>query len=295
MVWPFVLSCLLFVTTARTSETQPNTGSWQVLQTVTEHDQWLTAVWPQRGGSWFAGGKNLLLSGRDGSAKATVMPGTVIYRFGEDSTGRVIAVGLRAMIWEQEGDGLRLVHQSASPPRRGRAEYGDLLYGIGYLDPTSAGTLIAYGPNDLIAYRLPSGTWETKRDPSVAEWAQTGPPKVGLPSGCHRLFWHWLARDQAFLLCRDGGSYVLSNGVPEAAGNLPSACKNDVYAVARDQGDLYAACGPDQKLWVHQAGKRAWERVPGAPTSVRGLAARDGCLMLVTEHQVWRRCGANCN
>ena len=55
------------------------------------------------------------------------MPDAVIYRFGEDSTGRVIAVGLRATIWEQEGDGLRLVHQSTSPPRRGRAGYGDLL------------------------------------------------------------------------------------------------------------------------------------------------------------------------
>jgi len=166
-------------------------------------------------------------------------------------------------------------------------------YGLGYLDPTSAGTLIAYGPNDLIAYRSTSGAWETKRDPSLASWAQTGPPKVDVPFGCQRLFWHWLARDRAFLLCRDGGAFVVSSGVPEATGQLPSACKNDVYAVAQNQNDLFVACGAGQKLWVRQVGHPEWNRVSGAPGGIRALAAKDGCLMLVTEHQVWRRCRAN--
>ena len=223
------------------------------------------------------------------------MPGAVIYRFGEDSTGRLIAVGLRAMVWEQDGDGLRLVYQSNSSPSRGRAAYNDLLYGIGYFDPTSAGTLIAYGPNDLIAYRLPSGAWETKRDASLASWAQTGPPKADVPSGCQRLYWHWLSRDQAFELCRDGRSYLVSKGVPEEAGRLPSSCKQNVYAIAQDQDDLFLACGPSQKIWIRQAGHAKWAAVPGAPAGVRALAAKDGCLMLVTEHQVWRRCRATGN
>ena len=31
------------------------------------------------------------------------------------------------------------------------------------------------------------------RDPSLASWAQTGPPKVDVPFGCQRPFWHWLS------------------------------------------------------------------------------------------------------
>ncbi len=294
MVRAFALSCLL-AAALRTPGTRHDAESWQVLHTVTGHDQWLTAVWARQGGAWFAGGKNVLLSGRDSSVKETATPGAVVYRFGEDSTGRVIAVGLRAMVWEQDGDGLRLVYQSNSPPSRGRAAYNDLLYGIGYLDPTSAGTLIAYGPNDLIAYRSPSGAWETKRDRSLASWAQTGPPKGDIPSGCQRLYWHWLSRDQAFELCRDGRSYLVSKGVPEEAGRLPSSCKQSVYAIAQDHDDLFVACGPTQKIWLRQAGHPKWDAVPGAPAGVRALAAKDGCLMVATEHQVWRWCRATGN
>ena len=195
-------------------------------------------------------------------------------------------------MWELDGDDMRLVHESTSAPRPGRAGYGDILNGVGYLDPSSAETLMAYGPNDLIAYRTPGGAWETKRDSSLATRAQIGPPDVHLPAKCQRLFWRWLARDQGFLACQNGDSYLMSGGAPQPTGRLPSACRTELYAIARDEGQIFASCGDRQTLWVGTLASRTWTRVEGAPRGVRGVAARDGCLMAVTERQVWRRCSS---
>ena len=293
MIHSIALSGIVLAAMAQPPDRADSTGAWRMLHTVAGPDQWLTAAWLGEGGAWFAGGKNILLTGRDESAKETAVPRTVVYRFGEDSSGRVVAVGLRAMVWEQDGDGFRLVHQSPSPPRKGRASYGELLYGIGYLDPSSAETLIAYGPNDLIAYRLASGAWETKRDSTLASWALIGPPKPALPRGCDRLYWHWLSRKEAFLSCDDGRSYLVSNDQFEAAGRLPAACKDDVSAVARDKTALYLSCGSHPSLWVHKMGQPPWDRVQGAPSGIRSVVAKDGCVLLVTDNQVWRRCGVN--
>jgi hypothetical protein len=284
------LACIISAATRAAPAGQAAPGPWEILFTASGRDQWLTAVWPRRDGAWIAGGKNVLVSGKDDAAKVTAIPGTVVYRFGEDSTGRVVAVGLRAMIWEQEGEGFRLVHQSHSPLPKGRAAYGDLLYGIGHLDPSSTDTLMAFGPSDLIAYRLPDGTWETKRDPALASWAQTGPPKATLPPGCQRLYWHWLERNEAFLLCHDSRAFLVSNDVPRAAGRLPAACKDDVYAVSRDQNDLYLSCGSSQKLWRQRGYQPSWTQVQGAPSGVRDMVVKEGCLTLVTGRQVWRQC-----
>jgi len=267
-----------------------NRGTWQLLYTVTGKDQWLTAVWPRKDGAWFAGGKNVLVVGKDDTAKAREVPQTVLYKFGEDSAMRVIAVGSGARVWEQDGDDLRLVHESTSAPRSGRAGYGDILYGVGYLDPSSAETLMAYGPNDLIAYRPPGGAWDTKRDSSLASRAQIGPSDVHFPAKCHRLSWRWLARDQGFLACQNGDSYLVSGGVSQPMGRLPSACRTELYALVRDEGQIFTSCGNAQTLWVARLASRSWSSVEGAPRGVRGLGARDGCLMAVTERKVWRRC-----
>jgi hypothetical protein len=290
---PVVALSLAIVATVGGSDAgKDNSGPWQALYTVVGHDQWLTAVWSRRDGAWFAGGKNVIVSRTEGVAKATEIPrGTVVYRFGEDSAGRVFAVGLPGMVWEREAEGFRIVLQSRPPARKGKAAYQDLLYGIGYLDPASGTTLMAYGPNDLIAYRLPTGTWETKRDKALASFALTGPPKVSLPEGCQRLHWRWLARNEAFLLCHDSRVFLVSNQVASAASRLPAACKDDVYAVSRDGTDLYASCGPKQQLWLHRVDERSWALVQGAPSGVRDVVARDGCVVLVTERRVWRRCG----
>ena len=287
----FSLALLVFAA-APVLPAKANIGTWQLLYTVTGRDQWLTAVWPRKEGAWFAGGKNVLVVGKDDTAKVREVPQTVLYKFGEDSAMRVIAVGSGARVWEQDGDDLRLVHETTSAPRSGRAAYGDILYGIGYLDPSSAETLMAYGPNDLIAYRAPRGPWETKRDSSLATRAQIGPPDVHLPPKCQRLSWRWFTRDQGFLACQNGDSYLMSGGVPQPTGRLPSACRTELYALARDAEHIFASCGNGQTLWVGTLASRSWTSVEGAPRGGRGLAVGNGCLMAVTERKVWRRCAS---
>src|SRR3569832_2265657 len=176
---PFALSLLVFAATPMLLVIA-NPGTWQLLYTVTRPDQWLTAVWSRKDGTWYAGGKNVLVVGKDASAKVTGLPQAVLYKFGEDSALRVGAVGSGQRIWEQDGDGLRLVHEKASP-LSGRASYGDILYGVGYLDPTSAETLMAYGPNDLFGFRGPKNTKKTKRKTTQTRRAQMGPSDIHLP------------------------------------------------------------------------------------------------------------------
>src|SRR3569623_65013 len=283
----FALSLLVFAA-APTLPAKANPGTWQLLYTVTRPDQWLTAVWSRKDGTWYAGGKNVLVVGKDASVKTTDLPQAVLYKFGEDSAMRVVAVGSGQRIWEQDGDGLRLVHEKAST-LTGRASYGDILYGVGYLDPASAETLIAYGPNDLIGFRGAGGAWETKRDSSLSRRAQMGPPDIHLPAKCQRLTWRWLARDQGFLACHNGDSYFFGGGTMAAAGRLQDACRTDMNAISRDGEDIYASCGTGQTVLATTVASRSWTRVEGAPAGVRGLGARDGCLMAVTDRNVWRR------
>jgi hypothetical protein len=150
-------------------------GRWELLYTVPTRAQWLASVWLGDDGTWFAGGKGLLVSGRDKKAQTTDLPGDVVYAFGEDASGRVVAVGLRASVWERDGGSFRRVHGTSAPAPRGKAAYRDLLYGIGYLDPSAPDRLLAYGPNDLIVSRDgPNSGWQPTRDAALASRTLVG-------------------------------------------------------------------------------------------------------------------------
>src|SRR3569623_1755108 len=89
---PLALSLLVFAA-APTMPAKANPGTWQLLYTVTRPDQWLTAVWSRKDGTWYAGGKNELVECKDSSVKTTDLPQAVLYKCGEVSVMRVVAVG----------------------------------------------------------------------------------------------------------------------------------------------------------------------------------------------------------
>jgi hypothetical protein len=216
--------------------------------------------------------------------------GFVVYAFGEDASGKVIAVGSRQGIWEESDGRFIEVHARPGPPLAGRPGHGDILHGIGYLDPVHPGQLVAYGSLHLAFWRDANRRWQVADNDQLAQRGTLGPQLVP-PGGCHPSGWHWLSSQEGFLDCHEGQGYLYVGTTSTPLGPLPAACRKLLGAVDRNGADLFLVCGAGDKIWRRTEGESSWSRLPGV-SGVRALSARGSCLVVATERAVLRRCPA---
>jgi len=211
-----------------------------------------------------------------------------VYAFGEDASGRVVAVGSRQGIWEEKNDGFVRVHERPGPPRKGRAAHGDVLQGLGYLDPERPDRFVAYGSLHLAIWRDPKTPWQVSDDDHLAKRGSLGPePKP--PAGCHAAGWWWLSRTDGLLSCHEGAAYLYTGTTVTSVGRLPESCLRATVAVARDGRELVVACGEKARIWRKEVGGSGWYEVRGV-SDVHALHARKGCLLVLAGRTVLRQC-----
>ena len=265
-----------------------STGAWVKLYSVPARGEWLTSVWQKGDRSWLAGGKDLIVSGNAEGIRTRDISGFVVYAFGEDSSGGVVAVGSRQAIWQERGDELIRVHERLGPPLKGRAAYGDILEGLGYLDPSNPDRFVAYGSLHLALTRDSNKAWQVSDDDGLARRGSLG-PVLNPPKGCHTAGWHWLTRTDGFLSCHEGQAYVYSGTDVKPVGRLPKPCLSATVAAARDGHTVFVACGEKARLWRREGDASTWSEILGV-SDVRALNARDGCLLVAAGRSVLRQC-----
>jgi len=286
MIAPVVLvACALGLTPPA-----PSVGpvTWQTLYETPGKSQWLAAVWLKADGSWRAGGKGLIVSG-DGAVVRTIpIEGFVVYAFGEDKAGQVVAVGSRQGVWEDRGRVFERVHQRPGPPRSGRAAHKDVLQGVGYLDPQRPDRLVAYGSLHLTVSKEPNQAWRDDEDDDLARRGSLG-PEFPPPAGCHPAGWHWLGSNDGILDCHEGMAYLYSGPTPKSLGRLPHACGTSMRAAVRDDSDVFVVCGENAQIWRQTLAEKKWIPIAGV-TGVQALQARGGCLLVATTRSILRQC-----
>lgn len=266
----------------------PAPNGWEKLYEANGKDQWFTAVWLKADGSWRAGGKDLIVSGDPAGVRTMAIDGFVVYAFGEDKAGDVVAVGSRQAVWEERGKAFERVHERPGPSRTGRAAHRDVLEGIGYLDPGRPERLVAYGSLHLTVSKEPNKPWRGDEDDKLAQRGSLGPePKP--PAGCHPAGWHWTDSKDGILDCHEGTAYLYNGPTPTPLGRLPRQCGRAMAAAVRDGPSVLVACGEKAQIWRKTTGEEAWSPVPGV-TDVRALQARRGCLLVATTRVILRRC-----
>jgi hypothetical protein len=266
----------------------PAPSQWERLYEASGKDQWFAAVWLKADGSWRAGGRDLIVSGDRTGVRTTPIDGFVVYAFGEDTSGDVVAVGSRQAVWEERGKMFERVHERPGPPRTGRAAHNDVLEGVRYLDPGRPERLVAYGSLHLTVSKEPNKPWRADEDDNLAQRGSLGPePKP--PAGCHPAGWHWTDSNDGILDCHEGTAYLYSGPTPTSLARLPRPCGTSMRAV-RDGSSVVVACGEKAQIWRKATGeKAAWSLVPGV-TDVQALQARGGCLLVATTRTIMRRC-----
>lgn len=262
---------------------------WEKLYEASGKDQWFTAAWLKADGGWRAGGKNLIVAGDRTGVQTTPTDGFVVYAFGEDKLGNVVAVGSRQAIWEERGKSFERVHERPGPPRTGRAANKDVLEGVRYIDPARPERLVAYGSLHLTVSKEPNKPWQRDENDNLAQRGSLGPePKA--PPGCHPAGWHWTDSKDGILDCHEGTAYLYSKGTPlTALGRLPRACGRAMPAAVVDRSNVFVTCGEKPQIWRLDADKKEWSPVPGV-SDVRALQARGGCLLVATPRTILRSC-----
>jgi hypothetical protein len=288
-----MISTVLLVTWALgasspSGSTVPTTGQWEKLYEASRKGQWFAAVWLKADGGWRAGGKDLILSGDRMGVRTTPINGAVVYAFGEDLSGVVVAVGSRQAVWEEHGNVFERVYERSGAPQVGRAAHKDILEGVGYLDPARPERLVAYGSLRLTVSKEPNRPWRSDDHDDLARRGSLGPgPKS--PPGCHPAGWHWVGSNEGVLDCHEGTAYFYAAATPTALGRLPRPCETSMLAAVRDGSSLFVACGENARIWRQGIGDKVWSAVSGV-SDVQALHARGGCLLVATARTILRRC-----
>jgi len=266
---------------------------WETLYEAGVKAQWFTAVWLKSDGSWRAGGKDLIVSGDAAGVRTTAIEGFVVYAFGEDKAGGVVAVGSRQGVWEERGTVFERVHERPGPPRTGRAAHKDVLEGVRYLDPQRPERLVAYGSLHLTVSKEPNQAWRSDENDDVASRGSLG-PELKPPAGCHTAGWHWVGFNDGILDCHEGMAYLYSGPTPASLGQLPHACGMSMRVAVRDGPDVFVVCGQKGQIWRQTSGEREWTPVAGV-TGVQALQARGGCILVATTRAILRQCAGGAN
>jgi len=267
----------------------PASDGWEKLYEASRKDQWFTAVWLKADGGWRAGGRNLIVAGDGTGVQATPIDGFVVYAFGEDESGGVVAVGSRQAVWEEREKAFERVHERTGPPRKGRAANRDVLEGVRYLDPARPERLVAYGSLHLTVSKEPNKHWQSDENDKLAQRGSLGAePKA--PSGCHPADWHWTNSTDGILDCHEGAAHLYSKErTPTALGRLPRACGRAMPAAVLDGSNVFIACGEKPQIWRLGSDRKEWSPVSGV-SDVRALQARGGCLLVATTRTIQRSC-----
>lgn len=239
---------------------------------------------------WHAGGRGFLIDGDANGVTTTDIGQSATYAIAPDSSGQLVAVGWPLAVWVRLSDKWEQVF--ASPPRRksGRRSEAEVLFGLGYLDPVRPGDLIAYGPWNFIVRRNDAG-WAQEDNRELGERARFGPEDRlpgGMPKGCRREHWQWSSGASGTLVCRDGRVFSFTGPERTAEKRLPASCRS-IWAIARDGGNTFVACGRTETVWRRPAGADRYQQLKEL-TGVRSLDARAGCLLVGTPRSVLRRC-----
>lgn len=282
---------VLFLLTL-TATTGPADGSWEKLYETPGRNRWIFAVWLARDGSWRAASNNVILTGDAHGVRTTDLGDYDVYAFGEDASDKVIAVGSRQGIWEENSHGFERVHERPGPEPKGRAAHHDVLDGIGFFDTEHPDRLFALASLSFALWRGSDGTWRVADHDRAARRGVEG-PGVDPPKGCRAASWTWLDRTDGILKCQDGGGFLYGGTVRTVAplGRMPGECRRDLASIVRVAGNLFAACGEQGRVWQLRVGTDRWSAVPGIE-DVTMLHARNGCLLAATKRAVYRRCNA---
>ena len=110
MIVPALLITSVLAAPAARGTPPASPRSWETLYETKSKDVWLAAVWLKKDGTWRAGGKDLIVSGDQTGVRTARIDGFIVYAFGEDESGSVVAVGSRQAVWEERGDAFERVH-----------------------------------------------------------------------------------------------------------------------------------------------------------------------------------------